>query len=256
MLDAADLPDDIAVLKAMLIAAQAREVRKDDRIERLEKLVAAFKQAAFGRKSEKADPDQFDLALEDLEKAIAAIHAEDDADSPSGKPQPKPRATNRGSLPAHLFRVEEIIEPGSLICGGGLHCIGEDVSERLDSSQRNSASSSRVVPNMPAAPAPTALPHVLVSKYAADHLPLYRQAQIMSRQGVDLDRSTLADWVGQVAFELRPVFDALIAWSAIRRAFSSSTTQHYRRRDNIQLASRLNTLRRLARHPIASHWCL
>jgi len=131
MLDAADLPDDIAVLKAMLIAAQAREVRKDDRIERLEKLVAAFKQAAFGRKSEKADPDQFDLALEDLEKAIAAIHAEDDADSPSGKPQPKPR-----------------------------------------------------------------------------------------------------------------------------RAFSSSTTQHYRRRDNIQLASRLNTLRRLARHPIASHWCL
>ena len=52
--------------------------------------------------------------------------------------------------------------------------------------------------------------HVLVSKYA-DHLPLFRQAQIMSRQGVDLDRSTLADWVGRAAFELRPVFDALIA---------------------------------------------
>ena len=51
---------------------------------------------------------------------------------------------------------------------------------------------------------------VLVSKYA-DHLPLYRQAQIMSRQGIDLDRSTLADWVGGAAFELRPVFDALIA---------------------------------------------
>lgn len=84
MLDAADLPDDIAALKAMLIAAQAREVRKDDRIERLEKLVAAFKQAAFGRKSEQADPDQFDLALEDLETAIAAIHAEDEADSPLG----------------------------------------------------------------------------------------------------------------------------------------------------------------------------
>jgi hypothetical protein len=109
MLDAADLPDDIAALKAMLIAAQAREVRKDDRIERLEKLVAAFKQAAFGRKSEKADPEQFDLALEDLETAIAAIHAEDEADNPSGKPHPKPRAINRGSLPAHLPRVEEII---------------------------------------------------------------------------------------------------------------------------------------------------
>lgn len=85
MLDADDLPDDIAALKAMLIAAQAREVHKDDRIERLEKLVAAFKQAAFGRKSEKADPEQFDLALEDLETAIAAIHAEDEADGPSGK---------------------------------------------------------------------------------------------------------------------------------------------------------------------------
>lgn len=106
MLDAADLPDDTAALKAMLIAAQAREVRKDERIERLEKLVAAFKRAAFGRKSEKAAPEQFDLALEDVETAIAAVHAEDEADSPSGKQQTKPRATNRGSLPAHLPRIE------------------------------------------------------------------------------------------------------------------------------------------------------
>lgn len=88
MLDAVDLPDDIAALKAMLIASQLREVRKDERIERLEKLVAAFKQAAFGRKSEKADPEQFDLALEDLETAIAAINAEDDADSAPARPHP------------------------------------------------------------------------------------------------------------------------------------------------------------------------
>lgn len=52
--------------------------------------------------------------------------------------------------------------------------------------------------------------HVVVSKYA-DYLPLYRQALIYSRQGIDLDRSTLGDWVDRVAFELRPVFDALIA---------------------------------------------
>jgi len=127
-------PDDIAALKAMLIAAQAREVRKDDRIERLEKLVAASKQEAIGRKSKKTNPERFDLAPEDAETAIAVIHAEDEADSPSGKPRPKARATNRGSLPAHLPRVEEIIEPESLICacGCGLHCIGEDVTERLD----------------------------------------------------------------------------------------------------------------------------
>jgi len=231
MLDVADLPNDIAALKAMLIAAQAREVRKDDRIERLEKLVAAFKQAAFGRKSEKADPEQFDLALEDLETAIAAIHVEDEADSPPGKLQTKPRAVNRGSLPAHLPRVEEIIEPESLICacGGGLHCIGEDVSERLDIipaqfrvivTRRPKYACRACTGGITQAPAPARLiqaglpteatiAHVLVSKYA-DHLPLYRQAQIMSRQGIDLDRSTLADWVGRAAFELRPVFDALI----------------------------------------------
>lgn len=159
MLDAVDLPDNIAALKAMLIASQLREARKDERIERLEKLVAAFKQAAFGRKSEKADPEQFDLALEDLETAIAAIHAEDEADSAPGKPQPKPRAANRGSLPAHLPRIEEVIEPESLICncGGGLHCIGEDVSERLDViPAHSSALSSPVVQNMPAVPAPMA----------------------------------------------------------------------------------------------------
>ena len=86
----------------MLIAAQVRAADKDaqiaikeERIERLEKLVAAFKQAAFGRKSEKTDPDQFDLALEDLETAMASIHAEDEADAPTGIRIAKPRAINR-----------------------------------------------------------------------------------------------------------------------------------------------------------------
>lgn len=231
MLNAANLPDDIAALKAMLIAATAREVRKDERIERLERLVAAFKQAAFGRKSEKADPDQFDLALEDLETAIATIRAEEEADTPPGKRVTKPRVINRGSLPGHLPRIEEVIEPESLVCacGGCLHCIGEDVSERLDVipaqfrvivTRRPKYACRACTDGVVQAPAPARLiqaglpteatiAHVLVCKYA-DHLPLYRQAQIMSRQGIDLDRSTLADWVGR-AFELRPVFDALIA---------------------------------------------
>jgi len=231
MLNAAELPDDIASLKAMLIAAQARETRKDERIERLEKLVAAFKQAAFGRKSEKADPDQFDLALEDLETAIGAIHAEDEADAPAERRSPKTRAINRGSLPRHLPRVEEVIEPDSLVCacGGCLHRIGEDTSERLDVipaqfrvivTRRPRFACRTCTDGVIQAPAPQRLiqaglpteatvAHVLVSKYA-DHLPLYRQAQIMGRQGIELDRSTLADWVGRAAFELRPVFEALI----------------------------------------------
>jgi transposase len=163
---------------------------------------------------------------------MAAIHAQDEADVPAGNRVAKPRAINRGSLPKHLPRIEEVIEPESLICacGGCLHCIGENVSERLDVvpaqfrvivTRRPKFACRACTDGVVQAPAPARLiqaglpteatvAHVLVSKYA-DHLPLYRQAQIMSRQGIDLDRSTLADWVGRAAFELRPVFDALIA---------------------------------------------
>ncbi|WP_245155806.1 IS66 family transposase, partial [Paracoccus ravus] len=232
MPETADLLEEIATLKAMLIASEAHNLRKDERIERLEKLVAAFRHAAFGRRSEKSDPDQFELALEDLETAIAAIHAEEDAEDRSVKRPAKPRAANRGSLPKHLPRIEEVIEPESLICacGGCLHCIGEDVSERLDIvpaqfrvivTRRPKYACRSCTDGVAQAPAPARLipggipteatvAHMLVSKYA-DHLPLYRQAQIYSRQGVDLDRSTLADWVGRAAFELRPVHDALLA---------------------------------------------
>lgn len=109
MLNVSDLPNDIAELKALLIAATALGARKDERIEWLEKLVAAFKQAAYGRKSEKINPEQFDLALEDLETAIATIHAEDEADTPSGKRISRPRFVNRGSLPKHLPRIDEVM---------------------------------------------------------------------------------------------------------------------------------------------------
>ncbi len=232
MPDTTDLLGEIATLKAILIASEARNLRNDERIARLEKLVAAFRQAAFGRRSEKSDPDQFELALEDLETAIATIHAEEDTEARAAKRPAKPRAANRGSLPKHLPRIEEVIEPESLTCacGGCLHCIGEDVSDRLDVvpaqfrvivTRRPKYACRSCTDGVIQAPAPARLipgglpteamvAHVLVSKYA-DHLPLYRQAQIYSRQGVDLDRSTLADWVGRAAFELRPVHDALMA---------------------------------------------
>ena len=109
--------------------------------------------------------------------------------------------------------MEEVIEPESLICGGCLHCIGEDVSERLNVvpaqfriivTRRPNYACRACTDGIVQAPAlprliPAGLPteatvaHLLVSKYA-DHLPLYRQAQIMGRQGINLDRSTLADW--------------------------------------------------------------
>ncbi|SNY94413.1 zinc-finger binding domain of transposase IS66 [Cohaesibacter sp. ES.047] len=135
MLTEADLPDDIDALKALVIASKAHGARQDERIAELEKLVKAFKQALFGSKSEKVDPDQFQLALEDLETAIAVVHAADEAaPSPIERKRKKCRSANRGALPKHLPRIEEVIEPDNLVCscGGELHCIGEDVTERHD----------------------------------------------------------------------------------------------------------------------------
>lgn len=232
MLNPTDLPDDIAALKALLVASERRNLRKQDRIDQLEKLVADFKRALFGARSEKTDPEQFELALEDIETAMAAVHAEDDAHDPSTSSRAKPRNTNRGSLPKHLLRIEEVIAPDSMTCACGAerHVIGEDTSERLDIipaqfrvivTRRPKYACRSCTNGVVQAPAPARLipggmpteatvAHVLVSKYA-DHLPLYRQAQIYSRQGIDLDRSTLAGWVGKAAYELRPVFDALLA---------------------------------------------
>lgn len=75
-----NLPSDVATLQALLVDSEDRNVRKDGRIERLEKLVAEFKRALFGSKSEKVAADQYELALEDIETAIAAIIAEDEQD--------------------------------------------------------------------------------------------------------------------------------------------------------------------------------
>lgn len=220
-----ELPNDIAELKAIIRTQQ-------DQNARLEALVASFKKALFGSKSEKVDPAQYELELEDIETAIAQVEAEIDADARTAPVRlPKPRKTNRGSLPKHLERVEVIIEPeASCACGAERHVIGEDVSERLDiipaqfrvivtrrpkyacrsceSGIAQAAAPAHIIAG--GMPTEATLAHVLVSKYA-DHLPLYRQAQIYSRQGIDLDRSTLAAWVGKSAFELTPVYDALMA---------------------------------------------
>ncbi len=74
----------------------------------------------FGRKSEKIDPDQFELTLEDIETAIAQVEAEGEA-NPLVMPTQTatPRKANRGSLPRHLPRIEEVIEPESTLCDCG-----------------------------------------------------------------------------------------------------------------------------------------
>jgi transposase len=230
--DLTDLPDDPAALKALIIAERKLRSDLNNEVARLSAIVAAFKRALFGRRSEKLDPDQLELALEDAEQELAAQRAESDAGDATLKAARSARRANRGALPAHLPRVEVVVEPESLACaccGGALHPIGEDVSERLDVipaqfqvlvTRRPKYACRRCAEGVVQAPAPERLvagglpteamvAHVLVAKYA-DHLPRYRQAQAYARQGLTLDRSTLADWVGHAARELRPVHARLV----------------------------------------------
>jgi len=238
MTSAADLPDDIDALKAIIMASKATMTeqdgiieRKEDRINRLEKLLADFKRALYGAKSEKGHPDQYHLALEDIETAMAAVHAEDEAIDPPKLTATSKTRTGRGILPKHLPRIEEVVAPEVTCgCGAERHVIGEDVSERLDivpakfrvivtrrpkyacRSCESGITQASAKPRLIEGGMPTeaAIASVIVSKYA-DHLPLYRQSQIYARQGVDIDRSTLAFWVGKAAHELKPVHDALLA---------------------------------------------
>jgi transposase len=248
----ADLPDDVAALRA-LVLEQAREldilkVFKAE-VERLKAIIDALQRHRFGRRSEQLDPDQFELALEEVETALAeAEHARDRA---SRGPTERPRKINRGSLPAHLERIEQVVDVEEVegvracpCCGGALHQIGEDVAERLDVVPTTfrvlvtrrprygcrSCESAVVQAPAPARiveggiPTEALIAQVLVAKYA-DHLPLYRQAQIYARQGIQLDRSTLADWVGRAAWYLRPLRNHILErLRGSERLFADETT--------------------------------
>ena len=220
------LPDDVATLKALLLAERGQN-------EHLRAIVKELQRALFGRRSEKTVPaDQLELALEDIEQTLAEGEAEaEKSDATLKASRRQPRRVNRGALPKHLPREEFVIEPDSTTCSccdGAMHRIGEDVAERLDVvpaqfkvivTRRPKYGCRACESTVVQAPAPARLiegglptealvAHVLVSKYA-DHLPLYRQSQIYARQGIALDRSTLADWVGRAAAELRPLHDRL-----------------------------------------------
>ncbi len=206
-----------------------------ERIRRLEHLNLELIRLLYGKRSERLTADERQLAFEDLEGASAEVEAEAAAGDPSSpRSSKRPRAErNIGHLPEHLERVEQVIEPESTLCPcgcGEMVQIGEDRSERLDIVPAQLRVIVTVRPKyacraceqgVTQAPAPAwpiegALPtegtitHVLVSKYL-DHCPLHRQVQIYARSGLDLDRSTLAGWVGRASFHLKPVADRL-AW--------------------------------------------
>jgi len=235
------LPDDPSTLKAMLLAAQARA-------ERLEQIIKELQRHRFGRRAEKLPEDQLLLGLEEVEQAVASGEAEADTVAPAERSKrATKRRLNRGSLPPHLPRIEMVVDiedHACPCCRNVLHRIGEDVSERLDivpaqfrvlvirRPKYGCRACEEVVVQAPAParliegglPTDATVAQVLVSKYA-NHLPLYRQAQIYARQGINLDRSTLADWVGRAAFMLWPVYERLlVALKSSTKLFADETT--------------------------------
>ena len=233
--------DDPAILRAMI-------AERDAEIDRLQHIIVAMQRHRFGKKAETLPTDQLLLALEDVEQIEAeGLAREEAADETKREARARTRRTNRGSLPAHLPRFERLVDIADKTCPccrGMLHVMGEDVSERLDiipaqfrvivtrRPKYACRACEEVVVQAPAPPRlieggiPTedTVAHVLVAKYA-DHLPLYRQAQIYGRQGVPLDRSTLADWVGKAAFLLKPVHERLFErLKASEKLFADETT--------------------------------
>jgi transposase len=235
-------PDDIEALKAMLLERDARIGHLEDvveshkaanatakaEIEHLKLLIAKLRRMQFGRKSERLDRqiEQLELRLEELEADEGAAPIEIPK-TPRSAPEQSPRKP----LPEHLPRDVQTHLPESTQtcseCGGKLKPLGEDVSEQLEYVPASFRVIRHVRPKFAcaccdhiaqaAAPSrpierglagPGLLAHVLVSKFA-DHIPLYRQSVMYAREGVELDRSLLAKWVGHGATLLQPLVDAL-----------------------------------------------
>lgn len=207
-----------------------------DLIAKLEGQVQDYRRTKFGPKSEKLDPAQLELALEDQETAIAETQAqiaaleERMAASERDPEKRKPRTPRKARvLPESLPRVERVVEPESIICPcgcGDMVRIGEDRTERLDYiparyqvivtvRPRYACPKGRTGVVQAKAPAhllegswPTEalLAQIAVSKHS-EHMPLNRQAMVMARHGVPIDRSVLADWMGRTGALIAPVVD-------------------------------------------------
>jgi transposase len=229
------LPQDAEALRALVLATLAERdaaVTERDTLltqnDRLRHLLLKLTRMHFGARSERLPEEQLQLGLEALEQAIAKDEAQaEKQDAELRKDNAAKRRASRGALPAHLPRVEVTLAPEDTACPccrATMTVIGEDTSERLDVIPaqfrvivtRRPKLACRACPGtVVQAPAPARLieggipteamvAHVLVARYA-DHLPLYRQAQMLARQGVTLERSTLSFWMGYAAAEVAPV---------------------------------------------------
>jgi transposase len=259
----ASLPDDPIALRVFaqsLQAAMAREVSARDAeiyektlyIEKLKAQLAELRRSRFGRSSERlaAETEQLELALEDLEREQGqrqqSSEARSSAECPAkAKPSPLREAANRKPLPDHLPR-ERVEHNGVCACpkcgGTKLRRVGTDEREVLEyvpshfkvvvharpkfSCRDCETVTQPPMPSLPierGRPGPGLLAHVLVSKYC-DHLPLHRQSEIYAREGVDLDRSTMAEWVGRMTVLLEPLADAIRAHTCLGQVVHADDT--------------------------------
>ena len=240
-LSTASLPSDFTALRAFAVALQTEIAARDAElyaqtvhIEKLKVELMMLRRARFGRSSEKLDRDieQLELLIGDLEEGQAESSERTEAVKPAASSAPRQDKSHpvRKALPDHLPR-ERVEHAAASVCPscGGTHLtvISTDERELLEYVPGHFKAIVHVRPRvscracetvfqapMPALPiergrpGPALLAHVLVAKYC-EHLPLYRQSAIYARQGVELDRSTLCDWVGRMAFHLGPVAQAI-----------------------------------------------
>lgn len=237
------LPDldcmNVAELKMLLRDQHAELISKDEdlrscktEIQILKLQILKLRRMQFGQKSEKRarQIEQLELLVEELEETDAQIAcAEIDEQRPT---RSAPEKKQRRAFPPNLPRETHTISPREQECpdcGGALKVLGEDVCETLELEPVRFKVIRTVRPKMACAccdtivqaPAqsrpierglagPALLARVLVGKYA-DHQPLYRQSEAFAREGIELDRSLLADWVGSASALLSPLTEALRA---------------------------------------------
>lgn len=238
--DSAPLPDDVATLQALVagLSAQLAEreqavTARDRIIETLKGQLAALRRRTFGQSSEKLGraADQLELQIEDLEQHQAERAAAAAPSAPAAQPAERVHPI-RKPLPAHLPREDEELAPPYAACPGcgeALRRIGEDVSEVLEVVPARLRVRRYVRPVMAcrccgdisqAPPPPVPLPKsnagaslladIVLAKYD-DHLPAYRQAERFAREGLELPRSTLTEWLGRTAALLTPLAERIAA---------------------------------------------
>jgi transposase len=256
------LPDDVAELKARLIAQDAELAAAKNglivtqlTIEKLKAQIARFRREKLGASSERIERAiaQLELALEEAEtakaEAIASAPPPSEPEVPSPEAQPaeaaQPEKKKRRQLPPEFARRDVVHMPAGVckVCGGTqLRTVSESVTEvrayipaRFEVVRHvRPACSCRKCETMVQAPMPelpiprgmvdaSFLAHIAVAKFC-DHIPLYRQAEIYARSGLDIDRGLLAEWLGHVAWLIRPLVDLIAAQVMAGRVIHADDT--------------------------------